>query len=73
MDTEMLISSLRIACHQPGGMDSVSPGSSTQHMDWGSTLSRNNGCIVAVSEKMSRDDVFSSEVDEAGFTGCEIV
>ena len=43
METEKLTSSLRNACHQPGGKKSKSPGSSVAAMASGTTSSQNRG------------------------------
>ena len=43
METEKLTSSLRKACHQPGGKKSKSPGSSVAIMASGATSSQNRG------------------------------
>ena len=43
METEKLTSSLRNACHQPGGKKSKSPGSSVAVIASGITSSQNRG------------------------------
>jgi hypothetical protein len=54
METEKLTSSLRNACHQPGGKKSKSPGSSVAVIASGTTSSQNrgnssDGCLVKTS------------------------
>lgn len=46
MDTEKLFSSLRIACHHPGGKNNKSPGSNVALIAFEGTFSQKSGCAV---------------------------
>lgn len=66
IDTEMLTSSLRMACHHPGGKRSKSPGCRVTHWaDDGTTRSWNSGNVssgcAVVEEKTSTREVFDKE------------
>jgi len=43
MDSERLVDSLRMLCHQPGGKKRASPGPKVARMEWGITLAANSG------------------------------
>lgn len=68
MDTEQLLSSLRIACHQPGGKKSISPASRTTDMARGATCSlnlfRSYRSAFATSLSGILGSVFSTEVED---------
>ena len=49
METLALVSSLLMACHQPGGKNSRSPGSNTALIAWGCTWVKNLGNFSRVS------------------------
>lgn len=58
IDTEKLFSSLRIACHHPGGKKSKSPGSSVALIAFGATFSQKSGsCPGTGVAKTSTQDV----------------
>lgn len=43
METEKLVSSLRIACHHPGGKNNKSPGLSVTVVAWDTACSQKSG------------------------------
>jgi len=71
IDTEKLVDSLRIPCHQPGGKNSKSPGPSSTLIARGKTFSAKSGTSSTIfsAEKTSSLDVFgeiiSSDTTEA--------
>lgn len=63
IDTEKLTSSLRIACHHPGGKKSMSPGCRTVYPASDIALRAKSGKSTAlVGEKTSMRDVLQSKV-----------
>lgn len=65
MDTEKLVDSLFIACHQPGGMKRRSPGAKTADIAFGTTRDQKSGCswFCTVLEKTSIEDVLGRLVE----------
>ena len=60
METEKLTSSLRNACHQPGGKKSKSPGSSVAVIASGTTSSQNRGNLSESAAKTSTWEVLDN-------------
>lgn len=66
IDTEKLVDSVRIACHQPGGKNNISPSSRTALIAAGFTFSMNSCSHLREEEEAKtskRAVLLSIEVD----------
>lgn len=57
MESDKLVDSLRILCHQPGGKNNASPGPKVAIADCGTTLSMKSGNSCNSWEKTSTREV----------------